>query len=789
MSMTTLWSLLLLGAPAQMGPIEIRDGLVIGGVVRPGRNTIPSDAIVDLLNSGKWTVPTDGSELEFQGKPHKWKNLAANKDGVFESEALEGGYFYTTVNVPSSAVWILSAPGSSMVYVNGVPRGGDVYSNGSVSLPVSLKAGQNELLIPVGRGELRAKLTPPIAPVVLTSADQTLPDVIPTDRKELWGAIMAVNSTSEFVSGQEVIATLADGTTAKTKIATLPPQTFRKVNVRIPLPKDRKPGDLEIKFTLKDATFTSKLRVRKLTEVYRRTFVSNIDGSVQYYAVNPSQNPKKTDALVLTVHGASVEAQGQAEAYGSKDWATIVAATNRRPYGFDWEDVGRLDALEVLNEAKRTIPHDPQRVHLTGHSMGGHGTWSIGTLYPDTFASINPSAGWISFWSYGGSALKGKLDTEAMLFRSMATSDTLARVTNTLAQGVYVLHGDADDNVPVTEARKMKQELEAIKHPDFKYHEQPGAGHWWGGQCVDWPPLFEMIAKRKLDAFPKVIDFTTPNPAASSLDAWVSILQQEHPLIPSRVKFERHEGGLLFATGTTQNVAAISIRRPAEENRAILLDGQPIGFEGTEVSLKKVNGRWTAAKVGDQEKNPLRGSPFKAIFNHRFVLVVGTKGTPEENAWAMNKARYDAESFTYRGNGSPEILTDKEFLRRKFGARNAILYGNATTNQAWKATLGKAPFTLERGRLTLGGKTFTTAGTSALILYPRAGTKENLVAVVGGIDLEGMKRTDRLPTIPSGVGYPDWTITNPTAPGQLLGAGFFGNDWQYAPGESAWAIK
>src|SRR5207249_1249684 len=82
-----------------------------------------------------------------------------------------------------------------------------------------------------------------------------------------------------------------------------------------------------------------------------------------------------------------VEAQGQADAYASKPWGHLVAPTNRRPFGFDWEDWGRLDALEVLDHAQQLLQTDPQRTYLTGHSMGGHGAWQVGATYPDRFAA------------------------------------------------------------------------------------------------------------------------------------------------------------------------------------------------------------------------------------------------------------------------------------------------------------------------------------------------------------------------------------------------------------------
>src|SRR5262249_19226057 len=79
---------------------------------------------------------------------------------------------------------------------------------------------------------------------------------------------------------------------------------------------------------------------------YRRTFVSAIDDSVQYYSIVPAQPPPSKEgprpALVLSLHGAAVQATSQAGAYESKRWAHIVCPTNRRPYGFDWEDWGRI---------------------------------------------------------------------------------------------------------------------------------------------------------------------------------------------------------------------------------------------------------------------------------------------------------------------------------------------------------------------------------------------------------------------------------------------------------------
>ena len=65
-----------------------------------------------------------------------------------------------------------------MVYADGEPRGGDIYSTGYVHLPVQVRKGQNALLFQVGRGRLKARLTKPKAAAFFSTADVTLPDLI-----------------------------------------------------------------------------------------------------------------------------------------------------------------------------------------------------------------------------------------------------------------------------------------------------------------------------------------------------------------------------------------------------------------------------------------------------------------------------------------------------------------------------------------------------------------------------------------------------------------------------------
>lgn len=49
--------------------------------------------------------------------------------------------------------------------------------------------------------------------------------------------------------------------------------------------------------------------------------------------------------------------------------------------------------IVLLDEIEAKYDVDPERVYLTGLSMGGYGTWALGCIYPERFAAIAPICG------------------------------------------------------------------------------------------------------------------------------------------------------------------------------------------------------------------------------------------------------------------------------------------------------------------------------------------------------------------------------------------------------------
>ena len=793
-----------------------------------GRSSLPTDPIELAIIQDRLQMPDPkaDSSPSAEGLP-PWKKFAADEQGGFAGRELFGGTLAVRVDVPTQGIWLLDAQGHGSVRIDGAQRVGDVYSNGSVEIPVELQAGENWLLLSSGRGRIAAKLKKPDKSVYLSLRDTTFPTVL-RDQPGPWtGSLLVVNASNETLDGLRIKAT-ADGCQAGLlDVPSIPPLSLRKVPVQLTTNADSNEalqvGELNVTIQIErtpalpasQSDLLDRIEVKwpvgSSDQMHRRTFISQIDGSVQYFGVVPPKqgtlSADRAPAMILTLHGAGVEGQGQAAVYTPKDNTYVIAPTNRRNFGFDWEDWGRWDGLEVFELAQSLFKTDPKRAYLTGHSMGGHGTWHIGTLFPDRFAAIGPSAGWVSFASYAGRGGNMQQDPMSQLLRRpLGASDTLARVRNLTGQGVYILHGDADDNVPVDQARTMRQEL-ANFHPDWVYKEQTGAGHWWGNQCCDWPAMIDFFQSHELPDSTQVytIRFTTPGPHVSPDYYWFTLGCQEKIADLSAVELDRDRQSNQLTAKTT-NIASWGIRLAkffsADTKLPVSLklgiDGQEIVVEDIQsldqtIWFDKMDKAWQHRSVPRiKTRDASSYGVFKEAFRNRFMLVYGTAGQESENRWMLGKARYDAETFWYRGNGSVDCWSDKQFLANaqkdpaSLADRNVILYGNATINQAWDSLLKDSPVQIQRGAWSKQGPELIQESATVLLVRPKV-QGSGLVAAIGGTDLQSMRASNKLPIFSSGTGYPDVLVLSPeylkTGIEAVRWAGFFGTDWSVEQGE------
>tara|TARA_B110000037_G_scaffold223149_1_gene302878 strand:+ start:46913 stop:49483 length:2571 start_codon:yes stop_codon:yes gene_type:complete len=791
-------------------------------------SSFPKDLVFNefLMNSELRVTNGDVFGINSYGEELIWNGIKADDTNSLSDPSLRSSYVYLEYKSTASKTLLFEASGHSLLTINGLPHEGDHYDFGWNLIPVTLKKGTNIFVLKVGRfPKIRARIIKATAPIQFTSRDLTLPDLLVEEQKNYKGAIRIINTTNNWLRNYSIKSnSLANE--IKTDLPAIAPMSVQKVpfNISAVATSDNQ-EKLALNLKLENssgkliATQKLTINVKSKYQHHKRTLISKIDGSVQYYSVAPSTDKEsKEQALFLSVHGASVEAVNQANAYKKKDWGNLIAPTNRRPFGFAWEDWGRLDALEVLEEAKNLFEPNEKHIYLTGHSMGGHGTWYLGATYPDHFAAIAPCAGYPDLLLYRNGFIKSRLKmpqeqlskfgmtpkvverlkmesiptpVENMINRAGTPSRTLGLIRNYLHQGVYVLHGEKDNVVPTSIARDMRERLGTF-HNDFTYYEYPEGTHWYGNHSVDWKPIFDFFKQRtiKEDKDIKKYEFYTGSPGVSSGSHFINIHQQQKPFEVSSFEFNRENGIEI----KTSNVSLLEVDMTVLGGsiNSININGNPIPIskKGT-AYFKLENENWTAvAKPSPQEKGPHRNGGFKDAFRNNVLLVYASKGSKPENEWYYNRARFDAETFWYRANGKIEIVKDIDFSLEKYLDRNVVFYGNKDNNCAWNLLLNSSPIQVSNNEVVFGSKKLKGNQWGLYFIVPRADSDIASIGVVTATGNKGMKAAYMNHYLANGSAFPDVLLFDNSVlvegGANVKCAGFFGNNWSIETGDFEW---
>lgn len=132
-------------------------------------------------------------------------------------------------------------------------------------------------------------------------------------------------------------------------------------------------------------------------------------------------------------------------------------------------------AIAALSKIMKDPKVDPQRIYLTGLSMGGYGSWELAIRHPEWFAAVAPICG-------GGD------ETKVAVLKSMP---------------VWAFHGLADTVVWPERTQRMFDSLQAAGgKPKFTKLEGVGHGAW--GPAYDMKSgLLDWLFAQKKTAAPK----------------------------------------------------------------------------------------------------------------------------------------------------------------------------------------------------------------------------------------------------------------------------------------------
>lgn len=456
---------------------------------------------------------------------------------------------------------------------------------------VNLRKGVNRLLVKVARiaggWGVSAKIVMPVERKIFVKTERYNPcppdgnmfvsEIREGETVPVWGYVTVVNMSGQtlpfvsvrvrenewFAETSEQIGELASGESSQLPFLIAPKRPFKP---------DEKPRlHLVVRTAGEQQEFDLPVTVRRRDEPFFTTHRSRIDGSVQPMTllVPPDYNPHRSYPLVVALHGSKGCLIGHA--FSVKPEFIIVAPHGRGQTGY--RDFGEVDIFEAMDEVKQRYRVDSERIYLTGHSMGGGGTFRLATRYPHLWAAVAPMAS-------GGAR-------------------PLDWLRNLLHIPTLFYHGSEDEVVPVQMARQAADYIRQLGY-NFRYEEVQGKPHWWG---VDFPEMFAFFSQHRRIKSPNHIIFWTNDPRANRA-YWLEIVDFEDYTRPASVEARtQNEGQRAKLILRTENVSEVVLHldeAPESLRQLPLL----VEWNGCSAIVAK---QTTQSKLGLKLQQPLLG--------------------------------------------------------------------------------------------------------------------------------------------------------------------------------------
>jgi prolyl oligopeptidase family protein len=117
---------------------------------------------------------------------------------------------------------------------------------------------------------------------------------------------------------------------------------------------------------------------------------------------------------------------------------------------------GHEDFLNVWDDSMATLPIDPDRVYMTGYSMGGFASWFLPMVYPDRFAGASPQEGPPTQGLFAGIGPNAQDPTGSQNGGDAQAELTFNIIENARNVPFVIYHGTDDELVPVTGILRMQ---------------------------------------------------------------------------------------------------------------------------------------------------------------------------------------------------------------------------------------------------------------------------------------------------------------------------------------------
>jgi hypothetical protein len=533
-----------------------------------------------------------------------------------------------------------------------------------------------------------------------------------------------------------------------------------------------------------------------------RGYVSRIDRSVQPYVLAVPEGYKPEDKRTkyrfdFWCHGRGEDLM-ELKFIRSKELAykTHFVVNLYGRYCNANKFAGEIDLLETLEDVKRRYLVDENRLVDIGFSMGGAAAWQFAVHYTDLFAAVSPGAGFSEsreFLRIKPEQLAEVPPWEKTLWRLYDCTDWAANLYN-LPTIAYA--GETDGQKQASDIMKRYMEEEGLK---LERLIGPKTGHKYEAETrkqLD-ARLAEIVAKGR-NPVPDKIRFTTWTLRYNRL-FWLTVDGLGQHWERARVD------GEVTATDAvelkTSNVTALTLNFPAAGSKfapdakvTVVIDGQKLEAitnkeKGLHAAFSKAGDKWMSIEEWDARKtrpvgkrHALQG-PIDDAFLDAFLIVRPT-GAPlndKVGKWAAAECEHAIVHWQKQFRGEAQVKSADAVTEADIANHNLILFGDPSSNPLIAKIADRLPIRWGTESITAGNQTFGADKHVVAMIFPNPLNSGRYVVLNSGFTFREWDYLNNARQTPK---LPDWALidTNapitPRAPGKVVTAGFFDEQWR-----------
>jgi hypothetical protein len=539
-----------------------------------------------------------------------------------------------------------------------------------------------------------------------------------------------------------------------------------------------------------------------------RGYVSKIDGSVQPYGLVVPRSYKPDSPhqhrLDIWFHGR-VETLSELNFINGRQTSpgefTPKHAFVLHPYGRYCNAnkfAGEIDTLEALAHVKKHYPIDEDRIVARGFSMGGAACWQFAVHYPGLWAAAAPGAGFSETADFLKVFQKEKLEPtwyERKLWHLYDCTDYALNIYNV---PTVAYSGEIDSQKQAADMMAEALQQEGIK---LAHIIGPKTGH-------SYHPRAKAEINRRID---RIVKDSNPTAIKVRFTTWTLRYNQAHWLrideLEQHWERARVEADIMrssdddewFPTLKTKNVSALTLLiqsgilsevawKPRVKIDHEKLEGPAILSDRSWTAhLRKKDGKWTIVDNVDdgklRKRHGLQG-PIDDAFMDNFMMVSPT-GKPinaKVGKWVDAEMAHAIEHWRRQFRGETRVKKDADITDADIADYNLVLWGDPSSNKVLAKIAAKLPIRWDAEGVHVDDKTYAAGHHVPVLIYPNPLNPKRYVVLNSGFTFREYDYLNNARQVPK---LPDWAVVDVNvpvssrAPGGIVNAGFFGEEWEY----------